>query len=146
METTLDVCTYFKQNPKPNLYIRELPVRVHTKFIEYNKGLLLELLNVILPKDTINHEYPTSKDFEKRFGLKFNQSRIRLRILDQNISDKYLSGITDIEVTEEEFNKLKIPCKKVFILENKTNYSNLMNFLTLPHLENSIGILEVDTK
>jgi len=136
----LDVCAYFKQNPKPNLYIRELPVRVHTKFIEHNKGILLELLNAILPTDSINEEYLTTKDFEKRFGLRFNQSRIRLRILDQNISDKYLSGITDIEVTEEEFNKLKIPCKKVFILENKTNYSNLMNFLTLPHLENSIGI------
>jgi hypothetical protein len=27
----LDVCLYFKQNPKPNLYIRELPVNVHTK-------------------------------------------------------------------------------------------------------------------
>lgn len=136
----LDICTYFKQNSKPDLYIRELPVRVHTKFIEHNKGILLELLNAILPSDSINHEYPTTKDFEKRFGLRFNQSRIRLRILDQDISEKYLSGITDIEVTEEEFNKLKIPCKKVFILENKTNYSNLMNFLTLPHLENSIGI------
>jgi hypothetical protein len=136
----LDVCSYFKKNPKPNLYIRELPIKVHTKFIEHNIGILFELLNVILPTDSINHEYQTSKDFEKRFGLKFNQSQIRLRILDQNISEKYLSGITDIEVTEEEFNKLKIPCKKVFILENKTNYSNLMNFLTLPHFENSIGI------
>lgn len=136
----LDVCCYFKQNPKPDLYIRELPIKVHTKFIENNKGILLDLLNVILEFDSINHDYITSRDFEKRFGLKFNQNRIRLRVLDQNISEKYLSGITDIEVTEEEFNKLKIPCNKVFIFENKTNYSNLMNFLTLPQSDYSIGI------
>ncbi len=139
-KSLLDICLYFTQKPRPNLYIRELPIKVHTKFIENNKGILLDLLNVVLSHDHINHEYNTTKDFEKRFGLKFNQSQIRLRILDQNISEKYLSGINDIEITEEEFNKLKIPCRKVFILENKTNYSNLMNFLTLPHLENSIGI------
>ena len=136
----LNVCQYFKTNPKPNHYIRELPVDVHTKFIENNKGILFDLLNIILQTENINQEYSTSKDFEKRFGLKFNQSQIRVRILDSNISEKYLSGLTDIEVTEEEFIKLKIPCKKVFILENKTNFSNLMNFLTLPQLVNAIGI------
>lgn len=134
------VCSYFTENPKPNLYIRELPIKVHTKFIESNKGVLHELLNLILHPDNINQEFSGAKDFEKRFGLKFNQSQIRLRILDNNIAEKYVSGLTDIEVTEEEFCKLKIPCEKVFIFENKTNFSNLMNFLTLPQLENTIGI------
>lgn len=27
------VCQYFKQNPTPNLYVRELPINVHTKFM-----------------------------------------------------------------------------------------------------------------
>ena len=27
----LKVCEYFQNNPKPNLYIRELPIQVHTK-------------------------------------------------------------------------------------------------------------------
>ena len=139
-KSILDICSYFKQYPKPNLYIRELPVKVNTKFIESNKGLFLDLLNVVLHPDNINQEFTTTKDFEKRFGLKFNQSQIRVRILDSNISTKYLSGLTDIEVTEEEFTKLQIPCDRVFIFENKTNFSNLMNFLTFPQLENSIGI------
>lgn len=134
------VCNYFKQNPQPNLYIRELPIKVHTKFIERNKHILLELLNLILCSNNINHEFLGVYAFEKRFGLKFNQSQIRLRILDSNISEKYVSGLTDIEVTEEEFRKLKIPCRRVFIFENKTNFSNLMNFLTLPQMENTIGI------
>lgn len=136
----LSVCEYFKQNPNPNLYIRELPIKVHTKFIENNKGILLELLNIVLPSENINQEFTTAKDFEKRFGLKFNQSQIRIRVLDKSISDKHLSGLTDITATEEEFCNLQIPCEKVFILENKTNFSNLMNFLTLPQMENTIGI------
>jgi hypothetical protein len=101
---------------------------------------LLELLNLLLPADNINQEFSGVRGFEKRFGLKFNQSQIRLRILDSNIAEKYVTGLTDIEITEEEFIKLKIPCEKVFIFENKTNFSNLMNFLTLPQLENTIGI------
>ena len=136
----LNVCDYFKQNSKPNLYIRELPVKVHTKFIENSKGILLDLLNEILPRESINEEFTSAKDFEKRFGLKFNQSQIRVRVLDKYISDKYLSGLTDIVITEEEFCNLQIPCEKVFVFENKTNYSNLMNFLTLPQMENTIGI------
>lgn len=136
----LRVCEYFKHNPNPNLYIRELPVNVHTKFIENNKGILLELMNIILPSENINQEFTTAKEFEKRFGLKFNQSQIRIRVLDRTISEKHLSGLTDIIVTEEEFCKLQIPCEKVFILENKTNFSNLMNFLTLPQMANTIGI------
>jgi hypothetical protein len=136
----ITVCDYFKQNPKPSLYIRELPVNVHTKFIENNKGILLDLLNIILPTDSINLEYKTAKDFEKRFGLKFNQSQIRIRILDKRIAKNHLSGLSDIEVTEEEFITMEIPCEIVFIVENKTNFSNLMNFLTLPQMENTIGI------
>lgn len=136
----LNVCNYFKQNPNPNFYIRELPVKVHTKFIENNKGILLDLLNVVLPSESINEEFTTAKEFEKRFRLKFNQSQIRVRVLDKHISDKYLSGLTDLVITEEEFCGLLIPCEKVFIFENKTNFSNLMNFLTLPQIENTIGI------
>ena len=139
-EQLINVCKYFKQNPNPNLYIRELPVKIHTKFIENNRGILLDLLNLVLMPDNINQKFRTAKDFEKRFGLKFNQSQIRVRVLDKLISDKHLSGLTDIIITEEEFCNLQIPCERVFILENKTNFSNLMNFLTLPQMGNTIGI------
>ena len=44
----LRVCTFFKNNPKPQLYIRELPVQVDTKFIERNKGIIKELLDIII--------------------------------------------------------------------------------------------------
>ncbi len=136
----LAVCQYFSQHHQPNLYLRELPVPVHSKFIEQHKGILNELLTVILPESSINGEYLGAKDFEKRFGLKYMQSLIRIRILDNTLSVKYLSGLTDIQITENEFINWQIPCKNVLIVENKTNYANIMNFLTLPQLTQSIGI------
>lgn len=45
----LKVCQYFQQNPKPNLYIRELPIQVHTKFVEQNQKILRSLLEAIIP-------------------------------------------------------------------------------------------------
>ena len=44
----LKVITYFTENPRPNLYIRELPIEVHTKFIERNKSIIRELLDVVI--------------------------------------------------------------------------------------------------
>lgn len=38
------VLDYFLKNPQPQLYIRELPIEVHTKFIEQHKIVIGELL------------------------------------------------------------------------------------------------------
>jgi len=58
------VCQYFVGNPKPMIYIRELPIEVHTKFVEENKGLLKSLLDFLIER-YINK---TESDFEKRFN------------------------------------------------------------------------------
>ena len=52
-EDLLKVCRYFQSNPHPNLYIRELPIEVHTKFIEQNKSIITALLAAILPAKVI---------------------------------------------------------------------------------------------
>ena len=137
----LKVLLYFiKEHKKDLYYIRELPIKIHTKFIETNKAILNDLLDTILPSDRISKEYTGIKNFEKRYGLKYEQPLIRMRILDDEISKKYLSGLKDITITQEEFNALTIPFSRLIVLENKTNYSNLMNFLTLPSLKGSLGI------
>ena len=63
----LEVCHYFLAHPAPELYIRELPVAVHSKFIEENKGILRQLLNVLLSPPHIDE---AETDFERRFRLK----------------------------------------------------------------------------
>ncbi len=66
----LKVCQYFQQNPKPNLYIRELPIQVHTKFVEQNQRIIRSLLEAILPIDQLaSIEGEKECTFEKRFSL-----------------------------------------------------------------------------
>lgn len=140
-ESILKVCLYFLNKHELNkCYIRELPVRVHTKFIENNKELLCNLLDFLLPEDKIIKEHVGSRNFEKRYGLKYDQPLIRIRILDEDICEKYFSGLSDLSIPVEKFDALDIPVEYVIILENKTNYTNIMNFLTLPQLHGAIAV------
>lgn len=137
----LKVLKYFKSGHiSDQYYIRELPIAVHTKFIEEYKPILYELLNAVLSPLLIRSEYVGIKDFEKRFGIKFNEALVRIRILDKELADIKFSGLTDLSITESEFNNLNLNIERIFVFENKTNYSNIMNFLTLPGLSKSIAL------
>lgn len=132
----LKVCEYFIKNPRPDKYIRELPIGVHTKFIEEKKAIIKHLLDYLI-EDYVNRD---EDDFEKRFGLKYKEPLIRLRILDEDISRKYFSGLTDISIPQSDINNLNIDPDRVFIIENKTSFSNIFNFLTLPLLRRTMAI------
>jgi hypothetical protein len=129
----LKVCIYFKANPYPKLFVRELPIKVHTKFIEQNKSILKELLDVILSESLVIDE----KEFEKRFNLKVQEPLIQIRILDNNISKRYFSGISQLAITVSDFETLDLPVQKIIIVENKTN---LHTMLTLPHINKTIAV------
>ncbi len=124
----LKVCNYFKCTPCPSLYIRELPIQVHTKFIENNKFIIRELLDVLIAEH-INQE---EKEFEKRFNLKYSEPLIRFRILDKNISNSYFSGVDDLCIPVSQFQQLNLPIKYVYAVENK------MNVLTFPVIDQTI--------
>lgn len=131
----LKVCQYFQQNPKPNLYIRELPIQVHTKFIEQNQRILRSLLEAILPVDQlVSVEGEREYTFEKRFTLKYREPLIRLRLLDQSLKVKYGFPAADISLPASDFRQLNLDIHCCFITEN------LINFLSLPPLENSFAI------
>jgi hypothetical protein len=131
----LKVCQYFQQNPNPNLYIRELPIQVHTKFIEQNQRILRSLLEAILPVDQlVSIQGEKEYTFEKRFSLKYHEPLIRLRLLDSSLKNQYGFPATDISIPIAECRQLNLEIHRCFITEN------LMNFLTLPSLENSFAI------
>jgi hypothetical protein len=132
-ESILKVCEYFKQNPKPNLYVRELPIKVHTKFIERNKTVIRELIDLLISE----HISIEEKEFEKRFNLKFAEPQIRFKVLDKSISDKYFSGLDDIAIPVSQFEKLNLPIRRVLVVENKTT---LYTTLTLPKMNKTIAI------
>ena len=126
----LKVCSYFKNTPKPNLYIRELPIKVHTKFIEQNKAVIRELLDIIIAEH-INVE---EKQFERRFNLRYDEPLVRFRILDNSISQQCFDGVEDLSIPINQFQLLNLPINTVYIVENK------MNMLTFPYIENSIVV------
>lgn len=132
-ESIIKVCNYFKNYPKPNLYIRELPANVHTKFIESNQSIIAELLDVIIQ----NHINLNEKEFEKRFNLKFREPLVRFKILDKEISQSFFSNLDDISIPVSQFERLKLPLKQVLIVENKTT---LYTTLTLPKMDKTIAI------
>lgn len=125
----MKVCKYFLDNPRPGLYIRQLPVNVHTKFIEDNSYLLQSLLDFLIPFHIRNAE---QKKFAERYYLKHDEPLIRIRILDKNLAIG--KNILDISIRVSDFEKTEWACKNVLIAENK------MNFLALPDLPASIAI------
>lgn len=125
---TLKVCRYFLAAPKPDLYIRQLPVDVHTKYIWDNKVIVQSLLEFLI-SDHINKD---EQKFELRFNLKYSEHLIRIRFLDKTLSP--LDNATDMSLTISEFNHFHSHCDNIFVAEN------LMNFLTLPYLAKTISI------
>lgn len=129
-ESLLKVCKYFKAIPQPHLYIRELPIQVHTKFIENNSGIIRELLDIIIA-DYVNIE---ERKFEARYNLKYDEPLVRFRLLDEAISQQLFGGIDDISLPISEFQHLSLPIHTVYVVENK------INMLTFPVKRNSIVI------
>lgn len=135
-ESILNVCQYFRQNPKPNLYIRELPINVHTKFVERKQAVIKDLLDVLILEHLNNDE----KQFEKRFNLKYSEPQIRFKILDKEISQIYFTGLDDLAIPISQFETLNLPIKKVLVVENKTTLYTTTTFLTLPKMDKTIAI------
>lgn len=130
----LKVCDYFVKHPRPNVYIRELPIQVHTKFIESHISILRDLLDCLLPDDAINIE---TTDFNARFGLKNKPTLVRLRALEEQLEWQFRLELDDITLPVKQLAHLlndHLKPKRVIVVEN------LINFLTLPKLPTCVGL------
>jgi hypothetical protein len=118
----LKVCDYFILNPRPNCYLRELDIALlDSKFIEKHRSILMDLLDLILPVESIDQQASSLKQhgFERRYGLKYEQPLLRLRLLDPDLFP--IQGLSDISLPVEQLNRWGVPCRRVFITENKIN-------------------------
>ena len=132
----LSVVSFFKENPQPNRYIRELDIPlVDSKFIEKNKKIISQLLERVLSPSDVDQciQGMTNSGFERRFGLRYDQPNIRLRLLDEKLV-AYYGGVSDLSIPLSQFVAMVPACKRVFITENK------INGLTFPPLSESIVI------
>ena len=127
----LRVCLYFLEHPKPNLYARQLPLPVHSKFVEEHRDILRSLLDFLIPE----HLNPDGATFEERFWLRADEPHIRLRFLDGNLRTAAAFPVVDATLPLSSFQALGIPAARCLVVENK------MVFLTLPALDSTLAIL-----
>lgn len=127
----LAVCCYFLAHPRPGLYIRELPINVHTKFVEQHLGILRELLDYILPAEAIT---PNASSFQQRYGLREEGTLIHVRFLDEQLRARYGLPLNELCVPCSQLAQLDFSGQMCLLTENK------MTFLTLPQLPNVIAI------
>lgn len=128
----LAICGYFLEHPRPGLYIRELPVNVHTKFVEQHMGILRELLDQLLPP---KHVTPDALTFQQRFGLREEEPLIHIRFLDEQLSRRYGLPLSELCTPCSQLKRLDLRGQHCIITENK------MTFLTLPPLPGTFAIL-----
>lgn len=130
IEDLIKVCIYFYSNKPPhNLYLRELPIEVHSKFIEDNSAALKKLLDVLLPADWINKN---ETDFSSRYYIKKPNIYAQIRILDESL--KSVIGYDELALTLDDSALLNWQPEKVFIIENRAC------FLSFPKVKNAVAI------
>lgn len=130
IEDLIKVCIYFYNNkPHHNLYLRELPIEVHSKFIEDNNAGLKKLLDVLLPVDWINKN---ETDFSSRYYIKKPNIYAQMRILDETL--KPVIGYDELALTLDDSALLNWEPERVFIIENRAC------FLSFPKVKNAVAI------
>lgn len=124
---------YFLQNKNSHLFLRELPIQVHSKFIENNKRIIGDILSFLYKNLELELIWDT---FEEKFSLNKKPDFVRLRFLDKNLQAKYFWVlIDDIYLKIKDFEKLDIlDLQNIYFIENEINY------LTFPKKEESIAI------
>jgi len=100
----LAVLAWFQSHPNCGLYLRQLDIPgVDTKFIEQRRGLLGELLDLVLPDASLDRDARGARLFERRYGLRDKPVRARMRLLDPAL---YIDGLSDLELHHRERNQL----------------------------------------
>jgi hypothetical protein len=137
-ERIIAVLQWFAGHSRPAVFLREIPAVEDTKFIENNKGILRELLDIVLPAGAVENSVA---GFEGRYGLRRIAPTVRLRFLDREISEWHLSGVMDLAVPVNELEKLAFKeLRTIIVVENKASFSGLELFLTLPEIRGAAAI------
>ncbi len=126
----LKVCKYLMMHDPPYPYfIRELPIEVHSKFIEQNSGILKLMLDKLLDSSKVNY---AQNDFAGRYYLKSIGPYTQIRVLDEQLKP-YL-GYDQCTLPIDDAAWLSWLPENVFIIENQICY------VTFPLHSKSVAI------
>jgi hypothetical protein len=132
----LDVVAWLQAHPRPDIYLRQVDLPgVHSKFIESQRGVLSELLDLTLPADAIDTMASGAAQFARRYGFRDKPLRVRLRFLDPEHSAWVSGADADYTISQQAFARLAPDVRHVFITENE------INFLAFPPAAGSFVVL-----
>jgi hypothetical protein len=129
VDGVMSVVRYFRENPRPGLFARELPLSLPTKFIEWYQSELREWFDLLLAPASI-HAFEAQ--FERRYGLKFAQPHLLLRTLDDDLLKELGLPYDELSLPVDTLSGLAVRGVRIFIVENK------VNALTLPKVARSV--------
>ncbi len=131
----LDLVAWLQAHPRPGIYMRQVDLPgIHTKFIEAQRGVLAELLDVALPPQAIDASASGASRFAQRYGFCDKPLRVRLRFLDPGHT-RWVPGTDgDVTLSQQAFARLSPDVRQVFITENE------INFLAFPPAAASLAI------
>ena len=132
----LAIVGWLQSHPRPGLYLRQVDLPgVDSKFIEAQRGVLAEWLDLALPPGAIDAAAAGAAQFARRYGFLDKPLRIRFRLLDPALPTlPGCAGLVDITLDAASFATLALPLRRVVVTENETN------FLALPALPQAIAI------
>ena len=100
----LEIARWLLDHPRPAIYLRQIDLPgVHTKWIEAHRGVLAELLDIVLPEQSIDPAHTGVGGFCRRYGFLDKPSRVRFRMLDSNARLLPVEAGRDITLTQGLF-------------------------------------------
>ena len=135
----LDVVDWMRDHPLPGIYIRQMDLPgVHSKFVEGHRGVLGELLDSVLPPESIAPDATGAARFARRYGFREKPAHVRFRILDPARTllpaADHGERLPDLALDAASFATLGAGISRVLITENE------INFLALPPMKDSMAI------
>ena len=132
----LDLVAWLQVHPRPGVYLRQVDLAgIHSKFIEAQRGVLAELLDLALPAEAVDTRASGAAQFARRYGFRDKPARVRLRFLDPRHAG-WVPGLdaadADYTLSQQAFAKLEPAVRRVFITENE------INFLAFPAAADSL--------
>jgi hypothetical protein len=127
----LDIVAWLQRHPRPGVYLRQVDIAgVHSKFIEAQRGVLGELLDLALPPAAIDPSAAGVSQFARRYGFRDKPQRIRFRILDRRHALLAGDPEQDLTLDARSFARIDPQVERVFITENEINF---LAFPAVPH-------------
>lgn len=130
LDGLLEVLRYFRANPRPNRFARELPLSVDTKFIEQHGRVLHDWFDLVLPPDSIRSD---ETHFARRFGLRYPELHVFTRFLDPDLQLELNCPWPELSLPLGTLAELPVRDAEVIIVENK------VTLLTLPSRRRTIA-------